>query len=272
MSGPPSASVDYARSGTAATTPRSESPERRFRPGWWPTLAAALLVPLFIAAGQWQWSKAVIKADLQRQLDVRSAEPAVQAPTSVGDAQTLNYRKIIARGYYEPQYQILIDNRTYRQQAGFHVITPLRLEGSEVRLLVNRGWIPALAEHHQEPMIDTPPGIVTVSGMAVIPGTRFFTLADETGSDRARWQRVWQNFDLDRYSQAVPFPVQPVVIQLDADNAAGGFAREWPRPDNRREINLNYAMQWWGFALTTLGLWVVLSLRRKQECERNRPC
>ena len=264
--------MDYARSGTTATTPRPAPPTRRFRPGWLPTLAAALLVPLFIAAGQWQWNKAAIKADLQRQLDVRSAEPAVQAPTSVGDAQTLNYRMIIARGRYEPQYQILIDNRTYLQQAGFHVITPFRLEGSEVRLLINRGWIPALAEHRHEPAIDTPSGIVTLSGMAVVPGTRFFTLAAEAGSDSGHWQRVWQNLDLDRYSQAVPFPIQPVVIQLDPESVAGGFTREWIRPDNRRQTNLNYAMQWWGFAATTLGLWVVLGLRRKTECARNQPC
>ena len=143
---------------------------RRFRPRWLPTLAAALLVPLFIAAGQWQWDKAAAKAARQQQLETRAGEPAVQIPAEPGDAQALHYRRIVARGYYEPQHQILIDNRTYHQQAGFHVVTPLRVEGSEVRLLVNRGWIPALAEHSREPEIVTPSGIVEVSGIAIIPG------------------------------------------------------------------------------------------------------
>ena len=107
-----------------------------------PTLAAVLLVPLFIAAGQWQWNKAAAKAARQQQLESRTGEPAVQISAELVDALALQYRRIVARGHYEPQHQILIDNRTYHQQAGFHVVTPLRVEGSEVRLLVNRGWLP----------------------------------------------------------------------------------------------------------------------------------
>ncbi len=236
---------------------------RRFRPRWLPTLAAALLVPLFIAAGQWQWDKAAAKAARQQQLETRVSEPAVQIPTEAANAQALQYRKIVARGYYEPRHQILIDNRTYRQQAGFHVVTPLRVEGSEIRLLVNRGWIPALAEHSREPEIVTPAGIVEVSGIAVVPASRFFSLQPETNGEHGSWQRVWQNLDLARYGERVSFPVQPVVMQLDPDSAAGGFVRDWVRPDDRRLTNLGYAFQWWGFAATTVGLWCFFGFRRK---------
>ncbi len=236
---------------------------RRFRPRWMPSLAAALLVPLFIAAGQWQWDKAAAKAARQQQLETRAGEPAVQIPAEPGDAQALHYRRIVARGYYEPQHQILIDNRTYHQQAGFHVVTPLRVEGSEVRLLVNRGWIPALAEHSREPEIVTPSGIVEVSGIAIIPASRFFTLQADNSETGAIWQRVWQNLDLARYGERVNFPVQPVIMQLDPDSAAGGFVRDWVRPDDRRLTNLGYAFQWWGFAATTIGLWCFFGFRRK---------
>lgn len=238
-------------------------PARRFRPRWLPTLAATLLVPLFIAAGQWQWDKAAAKAVRQRQLESRAAEPAVQIPVELADAQALQFRKIVARGHYEPQHQILIDNRTYRQQAGFHVVTPLRVEGSEVRLLVNRGWIPALAEHSREPEFSTPSGIVEVSGVASIPTSRFFILKADNREMHGAWQRVWQNLDLARYGEQIGFPVQPVVMQLDPDSAAGGFVRDWVRPDDRRLTNLGYAFQWWGFAATTIALWCVFGFRRK---------
>lgn len=236
---------------------------RRFRPRWLPTLAAALLVPLFIAAGQWQWDKAAAKAERQQQLETRVSEPVVPIPNEAANAQALQYRKIVARGYYEPQHQILIDNRTYRQQAGFHVVTPLRVEGSDIRLLVNRGWIPALAEHSREPEIVTPSGIVEVSGMAVVPASRFFSLQPETNGEHGSWQHVWQNLDLARYGERVSFPVQPVVMQLDPESAAGGFVRDWVRPDDRRLTNLGYAFQWWGFAATTVGLWCFFGFRRK---------
>lgn len=220
-----------------------------------------MLVPVFIAAGQWQWNKASVKAEMQRRLDVLAEEPAVQIPTEPVSSETLRYRKVVARGTYEPQRQILVDNRTYRQQAGFHVVTPLRVEGGEMRVLVNRGWVPVLAGHGRVPDVATPTGIVEVSGQAIVPPSRFFTLADER--DEGTWRTVWQNLDMDRYARLAGFPVQPAVIQLDPQSAGAGFVREWPRPDDRRSTNLGYAFQWWSFAATTVALWLYHGFRRK---------
>ena len=224
-----------------------------------------MLVPLFICAGQWQWNKAASKAQLQAQLDARRGEPAVEAPKTRVDAQSLSvlrYREVVATGRYETEHQILIDNRTQHGQAGYHVITPLRIDGSEVRVLVNRGWLPALAEHSRVPEFTTPTGTVEVSGTAIIPATRFFTLAS-VNAVKPGWQVVWQNLDLAAYALAAGFPIQPFVIELDAQSPAGGFVREWRAPDDKREINLGYAFQWWAFAATTAALWLVLNFRRR---------
>jgi len=78
----------------------------------------------------------------------------------------------------------------------------------------------------------------------------------------ASWQSVWQNLDLARYVASVDFPVQPLVMQLDAANGAGGFVRDWARPDDRRQVNVGYALQWWAFAATTGGLWLFFAWRR----------
>ncbi len=245
---------NYARSGGTATT-------RRFRPSWLPTLAAALLVPLFIAAGQWQWNKASAKADRQEQFNARSNAPAMQIPPGLVEAETLRYRQVMVRGTYEPQHQILIDNRMHRQRAGFHVVTPLNIEGSNVRVLVNRGWIAGQPGRDRVPVVATPTGSVWVSGQAVVPTSRFFTLKEERSD--GTWRHVWQNLDMERYAREAGFPVQPVVIQMSADSAAGGFVREWPRPDDRRLTNLGYALQWWSFAATTVALWLYFGFRRK---------
>jgi surfeit locus 1 family protein len=194
-------------------------------------------------------------------LDARSREPAVQMPAALADAGSLRYRRVIVAGQYEPQRQILIDNRVRQERAGYHVVTPMRLEGSDMRVLVNRGWVPAPPDHRQQPAIDTPPGRVELTGTAVLPSTRFFTLAPEPPAD-GQWQSVWQNLDLQRYRSSVPFPVQPVVIQMDAASAGGGFVREWPRPDERIERHLGYAWQWFGFAGTLVAIWFFVNLRR----------
>lgn len=221
-----------------------------------------MAVGLFVSLGQWQWNKASVKGSSQSLLDTRSAQPPVPVPVTLLDAQAFRYRQVLARGYYEPHREILIDNRIHREQAGYHVLTPLRLENSEIRVLVNRGWIPAPAEHSQTPQVRTPPGLVEVSGMAIIPGTRFFTLGDEVES--RQWQRVWQNLDLARYGKLLGTPLQPVVVQLSPDSTAGGFVREWPRPDERLEKHVGYAFQWWGFAATTVAIWLFVTFRPRK--------
>jgi surfeit locus 1 family protein len=153
---------------------------------------------------------------------------------------------------------VLIDNRLHREQAGYHVITPLRLAGSEMHVLVNRGWVAAPADHKIIPAAEVPAGTIELTGIAVVPGQRFFNLAPQPTSG---WDAVWQNLDLARFRSAVPYPIQPVVVQLDP-GAAGGYVREWPRPDERAERHRSYALQWFGFALASVAIWIYFLVRR----------
>ena len=218
----------------------------------------AVLVPTFVSLGLWQWNKAAGKEARQSLLDARGHEPVVQLAAAAVDAESLRYRHVTVRGRYEPQFQILIDNRVHQERAGYHVVTPLRIEGSDMRVLVNRGWVPAALDR-KLPSVETPSGEVDLLATAVIPGTRFFTLAPEqTGSG---WQTLWQNLDLARYRQAVDFRLQPIVLQLEPESAGGGFVREWPRFDERIERHIGYAWQWFGFAVATVGIWLFFVLR-----------
>ena len=220
----------------------------------------AILVPTFISFGMWQWNKAAAKEARQTLLDTRASESPVQLSAQTVDAESLRFRRVTVRGHYEPQHQILIDNRVHQERAGYHVITPLRIEGSAMRVLVNRGWISANGTR-QIPSVETPTGTVELQAMAIVPGTRFFTLAPEPASNS--WQTVWQNLDLARYRQAVDFSLQPVVLQLDPQSSGGGFVRDWPRPDERIERHVGYAWQWFGFAAATIGIWLYFLLRPK---------
>lgn len=218
----------------------------------------AVLVPTFVSLGLWQWNKAADKAARQALLEARSHEPAQRLSAAPVEAESLRYRRVTVRGQYEPQFQILIDNRVHKERAGYHIVTPLKIEGSEMRVLINRGWIPATPDRRQ-PAVDTPSEPVDLVATAVVPGTRFFTLAPEPST--GNWQSVWQNLDLNRYRQAVGFPLQPIVLQLEPESAGSGHVRDWPRPDERIERHIGYSWQWFGFAVATVGIWLFFLLR-----------
>ena len=217
-----------------------------------------MLIPSFVSLGLWQWRKAETKSAIQAELDSRSSDQAVAMPTAPADIDELRHRRVLLRGTYDAARQVLIDNRLHREQAGYHVITPLRLAGSEMHVLVNRGWIAAPADHKIVPMAEVPPGTVELTGIVVVPGQRFFNLAPQPTSG---WDAVWQNLDLARFRNSVPYPLQPVVVHLDP-GAAGGYVREWPRPDERADRHRSYALQWFGFALASVAIWVYFLVRR----------
>lgn len=213
-----------------------------------------------IQLGNWQHGKADRKAAAQALLDQRTHDGAIRLEGIPTDAEDLRSRQVVVRGRFETSRQFLVDNRIQRERAGYHVITPLHIEGSNMRVLVNRGWIPAADLHTDLPSVPTPTEPVELRGTAVIPGQRFFTLGAEPAGDA--WQPVWQNLDLARFRTSAPWPLQPVVIQLDPASPAG-FGREWPRPDERLERHLSYALQWYGFATSALLIWLALAWRRR---------
>ncbi|WP_235943300.1 SURF1 family protein [Zoogloea dura] len=232
---------------------------RRFRPSPWGGLLALAVAAGCIQLGNWQHGKADRKAAAQALLDQRTQDGAIRLGGAAVDADDLRSRPVVVRGRFETGRQFLVDNRIQREQAGYHVITPLRIEGSDMRVLVNRGWIPASDQHADLPTVLTPDEPLELRGTVIVPGQRFFTLGPEPAGDA--WQPVWQNLDLARFRTFAPWPLQPVVIQLDPASPAG-FGREWPRPDERLERHLSYALQWYGFAASALLIWLALAWRR----------
>ncbi len=233
----------------------------RFRPRLIPTVATLLLLPLLINLGLWQAHKAEQKQTLQDIYDRRERESPLLIGAQALDAQAFRYSRVSARGRYDPAYQILLDNQMNGERAGYHVITPLQVEGHAMRVLVNRGWVPVGADRRVLPPIDTPAGVVEVRGYAVVPSGKFFEL-EKPKEVRNQWQTVWQNLDMQRYRNAVPFPLQPVVIRLDANNAAGGYVREWPRPDSRIEVHRGYALQWFGMAAVLAVFYLATTIKK----------
>jgi surfeit locus 1 family protein len=231
------------------------------RAGFWPTLATFMLLPLMAWLGMWQLDRADQKQRLQAEYDNRQLEPAVRLLSVLENPESLRFRRVVARGQYEPKYQILIDNRVHQGQAGYYVLTPLRLENGSVRVLVNRGWVPVGRSRSELPIIDTPKDTVEVTGLATVPQTKGFHLGGARPPG-ATWQPVWQYLDLQVYRKDVSFPVQPMVVLLDAENPNGGFVRQWARLDAGIATHQGYAFQWFSLAVALAGIYILLNTRK----------
>lgn len=231
------------------------------RPGVWPTLAVAVLLPTMMALGFWQLHRAAEKRALQQEYDARAAGAAVRIEPRPQRAEDLRFYRVVAHGRYETAQQLYIDNRVHQGRAGYHVITPLRIEDSNMRVLVNRGWIAGGPDREQLPPAPAPEGVQEVTGVATVPVEKPFRLGPESAL-RDDGRSVWQHMDLARFAAAVRYPVQPVVVLLDPQSPAGGLTRDWSRLDAGIAVHQGYAFQWFALATTLLGLYLFFGWRR----------
>jgi len=233
----------------------------RLQAGWWPTLATAVLLPVLIGLGFWQLQRAEFKRGLQAEYDRYQNMPAQRMLARVDPLETLHYRHIVVRGRYEPEHQILIDNRVVQGQVGYYVITPLRIYDSTVRVLVNRGWVAVGPDRSQLPVIETPTETVELTGVASLPSRPGFRL----GSAHApgpEWPKVWQYLELDEYERLAAFPLQPVVLLMDPDSPGGGLVRHWPRLDAGIQTHQGYALTWFSLAFALAAIYILLNTRK----------
>ena len=233
---------------------------KQFRPSLVGTLVTICSIPLFIKLGFWQYSKAEQKQALQAQYDASSSHQAEAIPHDLSNPEALRYKQVEVTGEYVKQYQILLDNQVEGEAAGYHVITPLKLDGKDELVLVDRGWIAASDNHADVPQIEVPIGHQKLSGQLWVPSKKFYTLSPQS-AEIGQWQVLWQNMNMDAYAKAVPIKVLPVAIRMSPENE-GGFVRNWIRPDDRIVTHLGYAYQWFGFAFAAFAIYLFVGFRR----------
>ncbi len=229
----------------------------QFRPGAIVTVATIAFCALTVALGLWQARRAAEKESRQATLDARAAEPRVPVGPAPVAAEAIAARPVAARGEYVERFGILLDNKVHRGRVGYHVVTPLRIAGGDVHVLVDRGWVAGGRTRNDLPRVTVPAGQQAVEGIAAVPAARVYELR----SDSPR-SAVWQHLLLDRYRAWSGLELHPFVIQQTND-AGDGLVRAWDRPDAGADRHRGYSLQWFSLAVLAVVLYVVLNLKRR---------
>ncbi len=226
---------------------------------WIPLIATCALLAVFLRLGWWQWSKALdVEQQVQMQVAQSSANPVLLGAQLV-DPKGLDGASVVVQGTFDPHGQFFLDNQQYQGRPGLHVITPLRIEGSPVRVLVNRGWVGWGSSRAELPQVPVPDGRVEVKGRAVLPMDKAPAFVSESVGDS---KGLRTRIRLDDIRATSTFPVQPVVIWMTSTDGADGLIREWPEVTNKAPMHKGYAAQWFLMALLLLVFFVRSSYRK----------
>ena len=219
---------------------------------WWPaTVLVIAAVAVMIRLGIWQLDRLEQRRAFNAQVESAHTQPVLDLNYEGADTDLtqMEWRTVQYSGEYDFANQVAIRNQYYAGEYGYHLMTPLRSDGTAV--LVDRGWIPAdgnsaAADWRKYDAA----GEVQVTGQIRLGQAKpaFGGIEDPLPADGSRLE-VWNNADIEKIALQLPYPILAVYIQEQPDTAD-----EQPPIPFQPEIELTegphfgYAMQWFIFA------------------------
>ncbi len=217
-------------------------------------VAAIAVIALTISLGNWQLRRADEKAAMQAVRDEAVALGPLDFTGQAGDPDGLFGRILRVEGHFDDDRTIFIDNRTHNGIAGFHVVAPMRIAGTDRVVMVLRGWTPGdPRDRGHLPEVPGGERSWTIEGLveAGIPaGIRLGDWAPGGPGDR-----IWPRFEAAEYAAWSGLTPYPWVVRQTSDSG-DGLVRDWVRPGDGIDRHRAYALQWYSFAVLFAGLWV----------------
>ncbi|SNS19896.1 Cytochrome oxidase assembly protein ShyY1 [Noviherbaspirillum humi] len=238
----------------------------RFRPSLIPALATVVVVAIGIALGQWQMRRAAEKEAIEGRIAARASAPAVPLDSLPPDPAQAEFRRVEVKGRFERAWPIYLDNRPYRGVPGFYVLMPLKIAGSDLHILVARGWMRRdVADRSRIAPYPTPEGMVDLQGTIRLSAGHVLELGKAQVPQAGA---IVQNVDPAALASAAGMRMLPYVLEQTSDTG-DGLARDWPRPSAGVDKHLGYAFQWYALAATAFLFFVITGLRRgRKQAER----
>ena len=211
------------------------------------TAFVVFFFPILIFLGSWQVIRGLEKEGIVNQHYENKSLPVIsEKEMNSLNFENLVYRTVNLEGEYRPESYIL-DNRLYRQEAGYEVFTAF--ETSEKNLyLINRGWV-AKENFNYEENINFNKGVVIIQGV-LSPFKRFgLNLINQKYNDG--WPKLVQQVDLKATRSDLGADVSNSVVQLSA-SSIGALEPIWKPVELKPSRHYGYALQWFGLALVLI--------------------
>lgn len=230
-----------------------------FRFRWIPFAAAMAVAGIGISLGQWQTRRALEKEGIEARMQTREMMPPVALGAADVPLSELEYRRVRVRGEFIREWPVYLDNRPYQGRAGFYLLMPLKIAGTEQAVLVARGWIPRnVADRSKLPVIATPAGGVEIEGMVREHAARLFQFGAVAPLKPGA---IVQNAEIAEFAVASKLSLKPFLIE-QGSAVEDGLVRDWPRASLGIDKHRGYAFQWYGLAVTAFIFFVVTGCKR----------
>ena len=88
-------------------------------------------------------------------------------------SESFKWQRVVTKGYFDANNQVLLDNVINKGIAGYKVLTPLISDDTKKLLLVDRGWLPVGNDRGKLPKLDVSKDEVKIFGTLESPELGF---------------------------------------------------------------------------------------------------
>jgi surfeit locus 1 family protein len=221
------------------------------------TVLVVIVAVVFVRLGFWQLDRLEQRRTFNRRITAQmEAEPLVLDAGGVKENLfEMEFRQVIVKGEYDFSQQIALRNQFIDGNIGVHLVTPLKIEGADQTVMVDRGWVPLEDETPENWGKYDEPGMVIVHGIIrrSQETPELNMLPDPTLAAGQERLDVWSMVNLDRISDQVSLPMVNIFIQQNPDESWTGMPLRNPTEVEITEgPHMDYALQWFSFALLVL--------------------
>lgn len=232
----------------------------RIKPGF--LIFFLFFMGLFVTLGFWQLDRYHSKKALLQAYDQRlDAEPKLISEI-MQQTGNIQFQTARAKGQYLNSLTFLVQNRVYKDQLGYEVITPLQMPGEKKLLLVDRGWV-AQTRHHTVPDIKPVNSEQDITGYIKLVNEYQFILGKNIMNPEHH-PIVIQKINTDDMAAATQQEYFPFILRMDASEPHG-FVRDWTISAVPPARHLGYAVQWFVMALVLFISYICFCCERRHE-------
>jgi len=229
----------------------------QFKPNVYALLTLFLLCSVFIRLGLWQLERAIeVTQEVEGQKQSFDKQLIALSSDTVDPSSLLNQR-VSLTGHFLVDDQILKDNVRRNSKIGYKVLTPFRVQNSQLTILVNQGWV----QKTQSGLPDTtvPDTLMTITGVIKLFGITPYMIQKPEDS-LSHNGKVWLYFDAALFEKLKQYPIAKFTLdQLPTDQY--GFLRNEPIFKADTGKHYSYAIQWFGFTIFACIIFLYFNLK-----------
>lgn len=229
------------------------------------SLGVLLALAVLLSLGTWQLNRLHWKEGLLAQIEARrhaAPLPLAQAEAAANTGQEAEYLRVSVQGVFDHAGERHFF-ATFEGGSGFYIYTPLILTDGRV-LFVNRGFVPYEMKEASTRTQGQVSGPVALTGYLRqrLNGKPSWLVPD---NDVAKNIFYWKDWDRMVASDGLdPSRVLPFFVDADESvKVPGGWPRAGVTQFDLPNNHLQYALTWYGLAISLLGVVMVMVFRKK---------